>query len=445
MGVLPPGPRSLGPLDFFRSGLVGPAAEIQRFAAQCGDPFRLPCRRGAITYAGTPEAVRAVYGAGPEEFDVYGVADTAPVFGTTSVVVTSGEAHRRARKLLGPAFKAGAVRAHGATIADAARRVAARWIPGQAFSMLAAMQSVTLDVIVRVLFGVQGEERVQTTFAAVHELVGSIHVALIVFPFLRRDFGGVGPHARNRRAVERLNAILAEEIAARRGSASPQQDLLSLMVAARGEDGTGFAEAELQDQLRALLFAGHETTAIALAWTLYRLHRDPPLLGRAVAEIEALGADPDPDAFAGLPFLEAACLEALRMSPPVVDTARITRRPFDLAGYTIPPGEAIRPSLTLLHARPDLYPDPDRFRPDRFLDFQPSPFELIPFGGGARRCLGAAFALHEMKVVVGTLLHAHRLRLADTRPAEQVRLGLLMGPGGGVPMILEGARRGRAG
>jgi cytochrome P450 len=155
------------------------------------------------------------------------------------------------------------------------------------------------------------------------------------------------------------------------------------------------------------------------------------------AEIDALGPDPDPDALASLPFLSAACHEALRQSAPVVDAARITRRPFELAGYTIPAGEAIRPSLSLLHARADLYPEPDRFRPERFLERQFSPFEFIPFGGGARRCLGAAFALHEMKVVLGTLLRGRRLRLADAAPVEEVRRGLLMGPRGGVPMMVE--------
>ena len=439
MGGLPPGPRAFGPVDFFRAGIVGPAAEVRRLAARYGDPFRIPYRGGAITYVGTPEAMRAVYGAEPDAFDVYGVNDTAPVFGTTSVVATSGEPHRRARKLLGPAFKASSMRAYGATIAEVALAAVARWPTGRAFSMLETTQAITLDVIVRVVFGVQGGARIERTRRAVLELVDSINVLLIVFPFLRRELGGFGPHARNRRAVAALNAILEEEIAARRRADDARQDVLSLMMRARYDDGTALGDAELHDQLRALLFAGHETTTIALAWTLYRLHREPASLARVLEEIDALGPDPDPDAFASLPFLDAACHEALRLNPPVVDAARIARRPFDLAGYTIPAGEAIRPSLALLHARADLYPEPDRFRPERFLERQFSPFELIPFGGGARRCLGAAFALYEMKVVLGALLRGRRLRLADSGPLGEVRRGLLMGPRGGVPMILEAA------
>jgi cytochrome P450 len=434
---LPPGPAAFGPVDFFKAGIVGPIPRLKALAARYGDPFRLPYRGGAMTYAGTPEAIRAIYSAGPDEFDVFGVNDTAPVFGTTSVVVASRDRHRRARKLLAPSFRAGSLRAYGLVMAEVARAAAARWVPGRAFSMLETCQSVTLDVIVRVVFGVQGDDRVERTRRAVIELIDSIHVALIVLPFLRRDFGGFGPHARNRRAVDALNALLCEEIAARRRAPDPGHDILGLMMSARYDDGTTFAEAEICDHLRSLLFAGHETTTIALAWTFYHLHRDPAHLARVMEEIDGLGPDPDPDAFASLPFLEAACHEALRMNPPVVDTARITRRPFDLAGYTIPAGEAIRPSLTLLHARPEIYPEPDRYRPERFLERQPSPFEFIPFGGGARRCLGASFAMYEMKVVLGTLLRGRRLRLASAEPEEEVRRGLLMGPKRGVPMILE--------
>jgi cytochrome P450 family 110 len=438
MGGVPPGPRAFGPVDFFKAGIVGPASGLKKLSARYGDPFRLPFGGGAMTYAGTPEAIRAIYSAGPDAFDVFGVNDTAPVFGTTSIVAVSGEPHRRARKLLGPSFKASSMRAYGAVIAEVARAAAARWMPGRPFSMLETTQAITLDVIVRVVFGVQGEDRVRRTRRAVLDLIDSIHVVLIVFPFLRRELGGVGPHARNRRAVAALNAILSEEIAARRRAPEPGRDILGLMMGARLDDGSALGEGELHDQLRALLFAGHETTTVALAWTLYRLHRDPALLARVTAELDALGPDPDPDAFASLPFLEAACQEALRLNPPVVDAARIARRPFDLVGYTIPAGEAIRPSLSLLHACADLYPDPDRYRPDRFLERQFSPFEFIPFGGGARRCLGAAFAMYEMKVVLGTLLRGRRLRLAGAGTVEETRRGLLMGPRGGVPMIVEG-------
>jgi cytochrome P450 len=441
MRPLPPGPASIGFLEFIRSGFISPEPLLKRYASTYGDPFRLPTKHGPLTVTGAPEAIRAIYTADPDTFGVWGARAAEPVFGTTSLVVATGAHHRRDRKLLTPSFNTSTMRAYAEAIAEAAGAAAARWAPGRPFSMLESTQAIALDIIVRVVFGVEGEARVQTTRAAVLDLLHALHPLIILFPSLRRDFGGVGPWARHKRALTALDALLSEQIHARRAATGEaQKDIVSLMLSARDDDGTAMSEAALIDQLRTLLFAGHETTAVALAWTLYLLHREPEALARVQEEIAGLGKDPDPDAFASLPYLEAACLEGLRMHPPVVDVGRVTRKPFDLMGYTIPAGEGILPSPLLLHAREDLYPEPERFRPSRFLERKFSPFEYIPFGGGARRCLGAAFALYEMKVVLGTLLGAHRLRLASPAPIEHVRRGITMGPRGGVPMILEERR-----
>ncbi len=440
MSQLPPGPKIPRLVDYFQGGVVSSVTRLRCLAAKYGDTFRLRYRGGAMTFTGDPEAIRTIYSSDPDCFDVYGVDATMPVFGTNSVVVTSGERHRRDRKLLVPHFKVGAMRTYGSTIAEVAAAAATRWTVGQVFSMLETAQAITLDIIIRIVFGVQGEQRIQRTREAVRELIGSIHPIIIIFPFLRHDFGGIGSWARNRRMVSALNAILAEEIRARRETGGERQDILSRMMIARFDDGTAMADAEILDQLRALLFAGHETTAAAVAWTFYWVHREPAVLKRVLEEIDGLGPDPQPDAFTSLPFLEAVCLEALRLHPPVLDVARITRKPFELLGFTIPAGEGIRPSMSILHARTDLYPEPDRFQPERFLERKFSPFEYIPFGGGGRRCLGATFAMYEMKVVLGTLLRVYRLRLASFDPVADGRLGLTMGPLGGVPMILDGQR-----
>ncbi|WP_437618603.1 cytochrome P450 [Sorangium sp. So ce1151] len=415
-------------------------ARLRQLAALYGDTFRLPFRRCAVTFTGDPDAIRAIYTAPADCFDVWGVSDTVPVFGSRSLVVTTGERHRRDRRLLAPHFAAASLRAFAGTIAAAAEAAGRRWTPGQRFSMLAAAQAITLDVILQVVFGVRGEERMQRTRAAVLELIASIKPILIVLPFLRREMGGVGPWARSRRAERALNAILQEEIQARRRGGGLGQDILTAMMATRHDEGSAMENAEILDQLRALLFAGHDTTAMALTWAFVWLHREPRVLSRILAELDALGPAPRPEEIEALPYLEAACQEVLRLDPPVVDVARIVRRPFELAGYTIPAGEAVRPALPLVHARPDLYPEPERFRPERFLERQFSPFEYIPFGGGVRRCLGAAFAMVEMKVVLGTLLRGYRLRLATSSPIVPVRRGFTLGPSGDVPMILEGLR-----
>jgi cytochrome P450 len=408
--------------------------------AKYGDPFRIGTQSGPLTITGHPEAIRTIYTADPDTFDTWGGDVAEPVFGRTSLVVSSGARHRRDRKLLTPPFNAASMRAYGAIIAEAAEEAALRWSPGRPFLMLDTTQDIALDVIVRVVFGIEGRERVAKTRAAVLRLIESLSPLIFIFMALRRDFGGFGPWARYRRALEGLNELLGEEIRTRRAEPTERTDILSLMMRARYDDGSAMSDTELIDQLRTLLFAGHETTAIALAWVFYGLHKEPATLARLLGEIDALGQDAEADALTSLPYLEAACLEGLRIHPPVVDVGRVPRAPFELMGYTIPAGEAINPSPLILHMREDLYPEPERFRPERFIERKFTPFEYIAFGGGARRCLGAAFALYEMKIVVGTLLRAYRLRLVSDAPIAHVRRGITLGPRGGVPMTLVSRR-----
>ena len=439
MNRLPPGPRRAMSRHFFSAGVVPPAPVLKKLAERYGDTFRVPYLTGPVTYTGNPEALRAIYGADPSSFDVWGVEATRPVFGAGSVAVTQGDQHRRDRKMLAPAFQ-GSMRAFGPTMARVARTESEHWGVGQPFSMLESTQSITLNIILEVIFGIDDPQRLQRTRNAVRELIDSIHPALLFFPALRRNFGGFGPWARNCRAVAGLNAILSQEIEERKAGKADDKSVLGRMLAARYEDGSAVPEADLLDQLRGLLFAGHETSATVLAWIFYWIAREPEIHTRVLEEIATIGSDSDPDAFTKLPYLEAVCLEALRLYPPVVDPSRIPRAPFQILDYTIPAGEAIRPSPMLLHAREDLYPEADKFRPERFLERKFSIFEFIPFGGGARRCLGASFALYEMKVVLatiaGSVLKQHRLELLDRRPMRHVRRGLTLGPEGTVPMVL---------
>ena len=436
MNNLPPGPDSIQPLLFLRAAFFEPAPVLREVAAKYGDTFRTIAPTGPITITGNPEAIRALYTADPDTFQSYAVEVAEPVFGTTSLVVSSGARHRKDRKLLTPPFNAGSMRAWGATIAEAAEEAAQRWEAGKRFSMLATTQDIALDVIIRVVFGVEGRERVEQMREAVLGLIESLSPLIFVFPWTRRDFGGVGPWARYKRAIGAHDDRLLSEIQRRRAAAGDRSDILSLLLKARYDDGSGMSDIELVEQLRGLLFAGHETTAVTLACALHWLHREPEVLGKLLSELDALGDNPEADAFASLPYLDAVCLEALRLNPPVVDTGRSPREPFKLLGYTIPAGEGINPSPLLLHMREDIFPEPERFRPERFLERKYSPFEYIPFGGGARRCLGSAFAMYEMKIVIGTLLRKYRLRAVSNKPIAFVRRGLTLGPRGGVPMMM---------
>ncbi|MDI1475058.1 cytochrome P450 [Polyangium sp. y55x31] len=440
MNTLPPGPEHLGLIDTLRSSFGSPASVIRRLAAEHGDPFRVGTLNGPITFLGNPAAIRAIYTADPETFEPFGVDVTEPIFGRTSVVVSTGPRHRRDRKLLGAPFAPAAAKSYAAVVAEVAREAASQWMPCQPFSMLETTQAIALDVVIRVVFGVNGEARIRFVRAAVLDLIHAMNPLILVMPAIRRPLGGFGPWARMLRARAALDALLIEEIRALRASVEDRSDVLGLMLKARYEGGEGLSEQEVLDQLRALLFAGHETTAVTLAWAFYWLHREPDTLARVLAELDALGPDASLDKLLGLPYLEAVCLETLRIVPPVVNVGRVPRKPFALLDYIIPPGEALIPSPLLVHVREDLYPEPERFRPTRFLEREFSPFEFIPFGGGSRRCLGATLAMLEMKVVLAIVLREYQLRLASTAPMEHVQRGITMGPQGRVPMMLEGRR-----
>lgn len=441
MSRIPPGPRWLRPIYFFQSGMNPPTQVLLKLAQRYGDPFRVSYLSGTVTFTGHPLALQAIYSADPSVFSVWGGDVIEPVFGRRSVVVSSGEVHRQDRKLLAPVFNGSPMRAFGPTIVSIAEAKALLWQPERPFKMLESTQSMTLDIMVRVVFGVQDESRIVRTRKAVLELIDSMSALIFLFPSLRQEFAGIGPWARYQRAVGALNALLLEEIKARRQRAPKSGDILGLLLQARYDDGSPMEEGAILEQMRGLLFAGHEATAIVLAWTFYWLHREPAVLEKLLGELADLEPDPDPSQLASLPYLEAVCKETLRLCPPVVDPARFTLAPFEMAGYTVPQHEAIRPSIKLLHMRPDLYPEPERFRPERFLERKYSPFEYIPFGGGARRCLGAAFAMYEMKLLLGTILRKHRFSLASNKAINPGRRGLAIGPVGGIPMVYLGERQ----
>lgn len=436
---VPPGPRSLTFLDRMRLSFTPPGPVMARFASMYGDPFRVVTPEETVTFTGDPAMIRDVYTADPDVFDPRGVDVTSPIFGWTSLPVSTGARHRRDRKLLSPPFQSGAMRGYAATIADITRSTMAAFAPGRPFSMLEAAQSIALDVILRVVYGAEGAELARTR-ATVLELIHALSPLVLVFPWLRRSFGGYGPWARLVRAGDALESMVIAQARAKRAAKDGGQDILSLLTRVKDEQGDTLTDEEIAEQLRAILFAGHETTAMSVAALVDMLHRDPAALDRARSEVDSLGPDPEPAALASLPYVEACCHEALRMHPPVVDVGRVVRTPITVGKYRFTAGEVIVPSPLLLHRRADVYTEPDRFRPERFLGKKPSPFEFIAFGGGARRCLGAAFALFEMKVIVGTLLREARLRPGAPRPVEQIRRGITVGPKGNVPMVLEARR-----
>lgn len=439
MSPLPPGPSRIGFFERLQYGFQSPEPFLHRTVREFGPTFRINDPTGASTITGDPEAIRALYTADPDSLEARGIEFTAPIFGHNGVTVTSGERHKRDRRLLSAPFHA-ALKSYGDIIAEITTETFARHPKGQTFSLLDATQSIALDVIIRAVFGVQGKDHVAEVRDAILALVDALHPGIIFFLSLRRDLFGYGPWARFCRAKQALDRLVLREIHTRRAQAQAKEgekrrDILSLLLEVRDEDGTMLQDEELLDQLRTVLFAGHETTATAMAWALFVLQERPLELAKLRNELAPLGPTPDPNALSTLPYLEAVCQEILRIYPPVVDVGRVVKKELNLGKFTVPAGEAVMASPIILHNQTSLYPEPTRFRPERFLERKFSPFEYIPFGGGARRCLGAAFAMYEMKVVLGTALAGHRFRNIGSPRVSNIRRGLTMGPRGGIPIL----------
>jgi cytochrome P450 family 110 len=436
MSSLPPGPRSatLQTVAFARD----PFGTLQNHARRYGDPFTLRLFTGPIVLTGSPEGIQEIFTAPPQTFTSNNSPFLAPLAGERSVLMLDGAPHRRERGLLMPPFHGARMKAYGALIQDIALRRAAAWRPGPPFMMQAFTQALSLEVIITAVFGARDQERVELFARIIPAYFQAFTSLLVYFPPLRRPFGGMGPWSRFTKVAARFEQLLREEIAARRGDVQARDDILSLLLAARDEDGSAMSDEALRDELKTLLLAGHETTAIALAWAFYWLHRQPAVYHRLHAELRALGRTPDPDDLVRLPYLGAVCDEALRLYPVVGAVTRRLRQPLTLRGYTLPAGVAVGVALPVVHSDPHLYPDPHCFRPERFLERTYTPFEYVPFGGGARRCVGAAFAVYEMKIVLGSLLARHRFRLAEGAPVTPVPRTFTLGPKGGVRMSYEG-------
>jgi len=435
MPDLPPGPRSStwGLLSYLRD----PIGCMAPLAARWGDPFTLPGDPPTVI-TGDPACIKAIYTADPD-----GMAplsqDMRVFLGDHSLILQSGPQHRRARRLLGPPLMGSRMRAYSELIRQITLRRAEGWAPGAVPRAMELGQAVSLDVILGAVFGVTEVEQVARFGRLLMSLMDAFSPILALFPVLRREFGGVGPFATFRRRRAAVDAALDELITAGR-AAGPREDVLSLMLAARDEAGEPLSDAEIRDQLLLLVVAGHETTAIAISWALYALHRpeNAAIRERLLAELAGLPADAPAEELAKLPWLEAVCLETLRRYPlaPAPSPRRL-REPLELPGYSLPAGTAVCVSISLAHFREELYPDPWTFRPERFLERSYSPFEFVPFGGGARRCLGYALATQEMKIVVGTLMRRFRLKLASERPERAKVRGVNVGPASGVRLQVE--------
>lgn len=396
-----------------------------------GDPFLLNTFAGKFVVTGTPEGVRALFSA-PNGLYEPAILETLRDFVPPhSMQLMSGERHARERRLMSPLFQGEAMRSYTSAMGRLAEARFALLPQEQAVSPLATCHALSLDVIIETVFGTRGPEFRARWSRLILNFAQSLSPLLLFFRWLRRDFRGWGPWARYRRAVVELDRALYSEIARSR-EAQSGDNILGLMARLQDESGRGLSDEEIRDEILTLVFAGHETTGIALAWALYWMAKYPKIQARAREEVQALSRFDSLEGGLndkkGLPYLTAICWESLRLNPVPVDITRRLSQNHEFQGYRLRAGTILTASPYLLHMDGSIYPDPERFSPERFLDQQPKSHQFLAFGGGTHRCIGAAYALHEMKAVLAYVLDSFELNAVAGKLPRAVRHGIAMGP-----------------
>jgi cytochrome P450 len=432
--------------------LFYPIETLEARTQAYGDDYRVssPDSNSALVYFSSPEALEAIFTAKPEQLSAgRGNQILKVLLGENGIVLLEGEAHQRQRQLLMPPFHGDRMRSYADLIQGITQQVMSQWAVGKSFAVRPAMQSISLQVILKAVFGLdrgQRYEQLQHVLSQMLDVFGSPVGAMFLFyRFLQKDWGAWSPWGRFLRLQRQIDEVLYAEITDRRTQPDTgRTDILALLMAARDPEGQPMSDVELRDELLTLLFAGHETTASALAWALYWIIYLPEVRAKLLAEIDMLstGANPDPMAIARLPYLTAVCQETLRLYPIAISAfPRLVKQPMEIAGYPLEPGTVIMPSIYLAHHRSAVYPEPKQFRPERFLERQFSPYEYLPFGGGNRRCIGSAFALFEMKLVLFQILSNLDMTIVNSKPIRPIRRGLTLAPSDQLRMRVTGSHQ----
>ncbi|HEY9610075.1 cytochrome P450 [Allocoleopsis sp.] len=440
--TLPNGPRSPRFLRLLKL-IFRPLDYLDEYSQRYGDIFKVGGDNSPpFVYVGNPQAIKEILTADPAQFHSgQGNGVLRYLLGDNSITLLDGDRHERQRRLLMPPFHGDRLRTYSQLICDITQDVTNEWMIGKPFAIRPPMQEITLRVILRAVFGLDEGERFQQLrqlLNLVLEALGTpLSSTLLFFPSLRQDWGPLSPWGRFLRIKQQVRQLLYDEIRERRAQGDfSRTDILTLLLSARDEAGQPMTDEELHDELMTLLVAGHETTASALTWALYWIHHLPVVQDKLLHELETLGDGVDPMEIARLPYLSAICSETLRIYPIAPSTfIRILKSPMEIGGYQFEAGTALMPSIYLIHQREDIYPEPKHFKPERFLERQYSPYEYFPFGGSNRRCIGAALALLEMKLVLATIVSRYQLKLTSSRPIKPVRRGLTLAPPAGMQMV----------
>ena len=427
---LPPGPRLPRAVQTL-GWMTRPGPFMERCRARYGATFTVRiAHEGTWVFVCDPADVKTVFTGDPRLLHA-GEANIVlrPVVGPRSVLLLDEARHMTQRKLLLPPLHGERMTRYGDVMREVAEREIASWPAGEPLRTWPHMQRITLEVVLRTVFGVDQGERLERLRALLGRMLDWTTRPAQMLALAALGPRGVERNRILRGALDPVDAALAGEIAFRRAdpALAERDDVLSLLLRARHEDGAPMTDDELRDELMTLLVAGHETTATSLAWAVERVLRHPDVLERLRAEVEA-GEDA---------YVDAVVKETLRLRPVLPIVVRKLTAPMELGGRTLPAGVSVAPCIYLVHRRADVYPEPDRFRPERFLEQPAGTYTWIPFGGGVRRCLGASFALFEMNVVLGALVRSARLRPSRPERERAARRAITLTPERGAEVVRE--------
>ncbi len=424
-----PGPRS--PM-FWQTArfLFDEQRWLDRCRARYGDVFKVKLSSvGDLVEVCDPDLIKQVFTGDPETLHAgEGNRVLLPIVGPMSVLLLDEQPHLRERKLLLPAFHGERMKVYERMMLEATDREVDRWPIGQRFELHPAMQQITLEAILGAVFGIAGTERFTRLEWLLRRFL-DVGTKVTLVTALQRNLGSRSPWVRFKRLRAQVDELIYDEIRNRRDdpATAERDDVLSLMLQARTEDGEPMEDSEVRDELLTMLVAGHETTATSLAWAFERLLRHPGELERLRASISAGEQD----------YLEAVIKETMRVRPVLGYAMRRVKKPYRLGEFEIPQGAQIGVSVYLTHMRPDIYPDPQSFRPQRFIDQPSETYSWLAFGGGIRRCLGASFAMYEMKTVLARILERCELRAPERRDERVRRRAITYVPAKGSTVVLD--------
>ncbi len=402
--------------------LVGGERRMLRLIRRYGPIMTMPVLSlGNVAIVSDPELVRQVFTAPPDALlGGEGVGPAAAIYGSGSMFVQEEPEHLRRRKLLTPPLHGAALAGYVPIMQDCARAAMHSWPVDRPFEMLKAARALTLDVIVRVTFGVDDPEEVRRLGRPFERLLKLGVSEQLTARYALRHLGALRVWPQRSRANDEIDGVVMPLIARRRDDPrlGEQLDILSLLMCARGEDGEGLSDSEIRDDLITLMLAGHETTATTLAWVFDLLLHHPDALRRV--RDEALSGEEA--------FTTAVIHETLRVRPPAPFTARVAAQPFPIGGYLVEAGTRIVVHIIAINRNPGAYERPNEFRPERFLGTRPETYAWVPFGGGVKRCLGAAFSMRELITVLHTLLREGEFSAVDEQPERIVRRSIMLAP-----------------